>query len=169
MQQQSTGQRMMRTPGRRAGRSRLLGGASALAATAMLLLAPQQASAQVAVGGRAFEANPTAIDGSVTITRTDTLDTVRVNSAEAVITWRPVDTATSASVIDILPTGNALAFTGDVNYTVLNRVIPDDPSRAIQFNGTVISTVGGALGGNVWFYSPGGIIAGPSSVFLVGG
>lgn len=169
MQQQSTGQLMMRTPGRRAGRSRLLGGVSALAAAAMLLLAPQQASAQVAVGGRAFEANPTAIDGSVTITRTDTLDTVRVNSSEAVITWRPVDTATSAAVIDILPTGNALAFTGDAAYTVLNRVIPDDPTRAIQFNGTVISTVGGALGGNVWFYSPGGIIAGPSSVFLVGG
>lgn len=152
----------------RKGRSRLLGGASALAAAAMLLLAPHQAAAQVAVTGRAFEAIPTA-NPDFSITRSDTQDVVRIFNSSTVINWRPVDIATSSAVIDILPTGNTLAFTGDANFTVLNRVIPDDPTRAIQFNGGVVSLVGGALGGNVWFYSPGGIIAGPSSVFLVGG
>lgn len=152
----------------RRGRYRLLGGASALAAAVALLVAPQQAAAQIASTGRAFEANPTANPG-FNITRSDTQDVVQVLNSSVVINWRPVDTATSSAVIDILPTGNTLAFTGDANFTVLNRVIPDDPTRAIQFNGGVVSLVGGALGGNVWFYSPGGIIAGPSSVFLVGG
>lgn len=156
------------SPARRRGRSQLLGGASALAAAVMLLVAPQQASAQIAVTGRAFEANPTA-SPDFTITRSDTQDVVQVLNSTVVINWRPIDTATSSAVIDILPVGNTLAFTGDGAYTVLNRVIPDDPTRAIQFNGGVISLNGGALGGNIWFYSPGGIIAGPTSVFLVGG
>ncbi|WP_324260567.1 hypothetical protein U4960_10405 [Altererythrobacter sp. H2] len=150
-------------------RTGLLGSASVVAAAVAMLLNPPSAQAQVAPGVKAFKADPVAVTGTVNISRSATSDVVQVNSPQAIITWRPDDIATSTNVIDILPAGNILGFTGDGTYTVLNRIIPDDPSRAIQFNGGVVSLVGGAVGGNVWFYSPGGIIAGPTSVFAVGG
>ena len=71
-------------------------------------------------------------------------DRVIVNNPQVVIDWTPNDDATGGGPITILRAGNELQFqnNGDIGvgqYTVLNRVIPDDPSRAIQFDGHVIS------------------------------
>src|SRR5205823_8601854 len=56
------------------------------------------------------------------------------------------------------------------DYTVLNRIVPSDASRAISLNGQVISNLQdtGATGGRIWFYSPGGIVIGATAVFDVG-
>ena len=81
-------------------------------------------------------------------------------------------------MIDILPAGTSLTFVGpDSGYTILNRILPTgtttsgDP-RGIAFSGNVTSRLGaadGSIGGNVWFYSPGGIVVGAGAVFDVGG
>ncbi|WP_375195940.1 beta strand repeat-containing protein [Sphingobium sp.] len=125
----------------------------------------------------AFQGNPSVALGSATITR-GTTDTIEVNGAETVINWTPGDTS-GTGTIDFLPAGLTAQFRNNPNlsgltdYTVLNRILPVDGSglpvsRVVAFNGTVQSQLYGSAGGNIWFYAPGGIIAGPTSVFNVG-
>ena len=134
-----------------------------------------------AIGARisatqAFQANTTS--ASATISQASNADVVNVFGAETVINWAPLDTANSDDLINILPGGTSLNFVGpDSGYTVLNRILPTgtttsgDP-RGIAFSGNVTSRLGaidGSIGGNIWFYSPGGIVIGAGSTFDVGG
>jgi len=56
------------------------------------------------------------------------------------------------------------------NFTVPNRVVPTGAAsaRAIRMDGQVLSRVSGNPVGTVMFYSPNGIVIGPSGVFDVG-
>ncbi|HKY82680.1 MAG TPA: histidine kinase, partial [Sphingobium sp.] len=141
----------------------LLGRASALA----LAVGCGAGLAQVQ---KAIQGTPTVVSGDAFIsqgTASGTIDTVSLNSSQAVIDWTPDDTS-GTGAIDFLSAGKTVRFSGFSNFTVLNRVLPADISRAIGLNGTVESLVGGSTGGSVWFYAPGGIIAGVNSVFSVG-
>ncbi|NRD91089.1 hypothetical protein C8024_19000 [Sphingopyxis sp. BSNA05] len=145
------------------------------------LIAPQ---AFTPVSGQAFQANGTSPTGGVSFTsaRTTNLDELQISVSEAIINWTPLDTdaATFGSdglvnnPIDILPAGRTLRFVSNgLDYTVLNRILPvaTADGRLVQFNGLVESFVdlaGTTSGGNIWFYSPGGIIAGATSRFDVG-
>jgi filamentous hemagglutinin family protein len=146
----------------------------ASAAIAVAALAPRPAQAQSAPLG-AFRGDITSQVGSVTRNQTsNTTETITIGSNTATINWSPTDTATGGGPIDFLPTGNVATFTsspGVTFYTVLNRIVPNDPSRSILLDGSVISTLEGTstIGGNVWFYSPGGIVVGPNAMFDVGG
>ena len=88
-----------------------------------------------------------------------------VGSPTATIDW-------SATTNDFLQAGQTQGFssTTQSDYTVLNRITPADTANPIQLNGSVTSTVmGGATGGNIWFYSPSGIVVGANATFDVGG
>jgi filamentous hemagglutinin family protein len=88
---------------------------------------------------------------------------VSMNSTSAVIQWNvPGGTGTYD-----FQTSGTTTFHYFTDFTVLN-VVNIDPSRAIKFNGVTNSLVGSAPGGNVWFYSPGGIIVGSTATFNVG-
>lgn len=150
--------------------SRKLVSASGMAiATAMLSHAPL-ARAQ------SFQANATVLGGTVTITNTvPGVTSVDVNSNSAVINWIPTDTATGGGPINFQASGTA-TFTGTSgsgqDFAVLNRIIPVDFTRPVQFNGTVNSEIdisGSTFpGGTIFFYSPGGIILGSTANFDVG-
>lgn len=151
---------------------------SALAlATGLAIGSTGPAHAQAAVGSGAFEGSPTVVSGGVNITRGTGTDDIRVDTSQAVINWTTNDTAIGGGVINFLPNGRTVTYrnnpTAQNNFTVLNRIIPTDPSRAIAMNGTIISQLqtgaGLVSGGNVWFYSPGGIIIGATGVLDVGG
>ncbi|UZW57583.1 histidine kinase [Sphingobium sp. JS3065] len=124
----------------------------------------------------AFQGNPSVVLGSASITRGMT-DTIAVDGPETVINWTPSDTG-GTGTIDFLPTGRTAQFTVNTSapltdYTVLNRILPVDGnglpvSRIVALNGTVQSDLFGSTGGKIWFYAPGGIIAGPTSTFNVG-
>lgn len=126
---------------------------------------------------QAFEGTPTVVSGGVGINRTPGTDNIRVDTNQAVINWTTNDTAIGGGVINFLPNGRTAFFrnnpTTQNQFTVLNRIIPTDPSRAIAMNGTIISQLqtgaGLVSGGNVWFYSPGGIVIGATGVIDVGG
>jgi filamentous hemagglutinin family protein len=134
----------------------------ALAAVEMGLAHPANA--------QAFDGTPTTVAGSVTYNRaTPGVETVTINSAGAVINWDP------NSLANFLPASNVATFQGTINnpnYTVLNRLVPSSGAPGtITFNGTVQSrnsAIDPTVGGQIYFYSPGGIIAGPTSVFNVG-
>jgi filamentous hemagglutinin family protein len=144
---------------------------ASVAAVALGLGAPRQARAQ------AFQGVPTIASGDASVSTGANTTDVLVNSDQVVIDWKAA--ATGSGAIDFLPAGatatfqNDLYFTG-TTFTVLNRILPVDPltgaavNQAIAFNGTVQSQINGVTAGNVWFYSPNGIIAGPTSVFNVG-
>ena len=159
-------------PAYRAIRNKLLISCAG-AALATAGLAPQKARAQAAPSG-AFQGNPTTVNGTVDYNRGDGVETITVSSGSARIDWSPYDGRTGiADNIDFLPAGNTATFTsstGLLDYTVLNRILPTDPNRAIELNGNVISTLEGgtATGGRIWFYSPGGILIGSSAVVDVG-
>lgn len=117
---------------------------------------------------RSLQGSSTTVSGNVSISRSPTIDRITVSSPQAIINWNPeTGQPLPAGPIDFLPTGKTASFEsgyGTPTFTVLNRVLPSDQTRPISFNGTVSST----SGGSVWFYSPGGIIAGPTAVFNVG-
>lgn len=148
---------------------------SALAlATGLAIAGSGSAHAQSA---GAFEGTPTVVSGGVVINRTTNTDTIRVDTNQAVINWTTNDMAIGGGVINFLPNGRTAFFrnnpTAQNQFTVLNRIIPNDPSRAISLNGSIISQLqtgaGLVSGGNVWFYSPGGIVVGSTGVIDVGG
>ncbi|EQB03099.1 beta strand repeat-containing protein, partial [Sphingobium sp. HDIP04] len=134
--------------------------------------------AGAAIGQKAFQGSySTSPDVFISQGALPNTDTVSLNSAQAVIDWTPDDRGpASAGTIDFLPQGSTVTFSSFSDFTVLNRILPLDGnglpvSRVIAFNGTVQSRIGGnppITGGAVWFYSPGGIIAGANSVFNVG-
>ena len=138
-------------------------------ALAAIAAHPQAASAQ------AFQGSIGPVTGSVTRTPlTNTTERITVGTSTATINWTPRERATGGGAVNFLPNGNTATFTsapGLADYTVLNRIMPADTSRAIALNGHVISTLQGTstTGGKVWFYSPGGIVVGSSAVFDVGG
>lgn len=113
--------------------------------------------------------------GTVVRTPTSpTTETITIGSQTASINWVPFDRQIGGGAIDFLPSGNTATFTsgeGITDYTVLNRIVPIDVNRSIRLDGSVISTLQGthAIGGKIWFYSPGGIMIGASAVFDVGG
>ncbi len=127
------------------------------------------------VAAQALQGTGTPVAGSATITVAPSFTQIEIASPEVVIDWAPFDNA-GTGTIDFLPVGATAVFaepTGTFDYTVLNRVIPMDAlglpaDRAIAFNGTVTSQIGNFPGGNIWFYSPTGIILGPTAVFKVG-
>lgn len=129
---------------------------------------------------QAFQGTPTVVGGSANaiVSQGPTQDTITVFTNEVVINWVPTDSV-GTGTIDFLPANRIGLFedsTGQplADFTVLNRIQPVDINgaptlRPIAFNGTVRSLLSGVQGGNVWFYSPGGIIAGAGSIFDVGG
>lgn len=146
----------------RSTRMRLGARASALALAVAWAVSP--AGAQTFPGGA--QATPSYDPTKVNISSGSNVDNITVNSAQAVINWTP---PASTGTIDFLPAGHTMNFSGPVSsftpYTVLNRVVPTGSvAQVIAINGTVQSD---SLG-SIWFYSPGGIIAGATSVFNVG-
>ena len=126
----------------------------------MLALQPQVAHAQ------AFQGTETVILGSVTRGTSGNTDFFTVNAAQNTINWSPTDTAIGGGPINFLPAGATASFFSGAGlpYTVLNRIIAADQSRAIAFSGTVTSD---ALG-SIWFYAPGGLLLNAGSQFNVG-
>lgn len=156
----------MRSTGLMNGR---LTNASLLAIAAMLAHAPASVQAQ------SFDAVPTVMAGGAIITVAPNLTTVEVNLPNAVINWVP-NAAAGSGPINFQPANTTALFTSldTQNYAVLNRILPTSAGRPVVFNGTVISQlvnpISGAIsrGGTLFFYSPGGIIVGPTGVFNVG-
>jgi hypothetical protein len=129
---------------------------------------------------RALQGDTTIASGTVVIGRTPLKDTITVVTPQAIINWNPETgpgvLPPSPAPINFLPNGREALFQGAAglaDFVVLNRILPST-TRPISINGTVTSQVTPFAGlppqrgGSVWFYSPGGIIAGPTSVFNVG-
>ena len=160
-------------------RNRLMASGAMGMAIGALLLAPQMTRAQVTVpGGQAFQGSAQVVAGGATVVQTATQDTITVTTPQAVINWTPND-RNGTGTIDFLPVGLRGLFVGNADFTVLNRIIPLDGSdvpiaRMIALNGIIDSQITNAAtglsaqGGNVWFYSPGGILVGNSAVINVG-
>ncbi len=169
---------------RRSSKMRWLTSSSAATAAFLLVSAPQPVLAQPqAIGARidansSFQASIDTVTAVTQVSRGANSDVFTISAAQNIINWTPYDTANSDNLINILPAGTAMTFVGPVSgYTILNRILPTgtttsgDP-RGIAFSGDVSSRLGavdGAIGGNIWFYSPGGIVVGAGSTFDVGG
>src|SRR5215208_5590095 len=141
-------------------------------AASLAVLGYTPAREQSAPGG--FQGSITSYTGTVDRAVSVNSETITIGSPTARINWSPYDGELGTSPIDFLPAGNTATFTsaqGIIDYTVLNRIVPNDRERPIALNGTVISTLQGtsAIGGHIWFYSPGGILIGATAVFDVGG
>lgn len=154
-------------------RSRLRLAASSGALILALTLAARPAQAQ------SFNATATPGLGAPSISTGAGTTTITINAQESVIDWNALTFASTAPFI-FQNAGTTATFTNPVSgppltdYTVLNRIFLSNPAsgapvlRAVQFDGTVTSTLNGNVMGNIWFYSPTGIIAGAGSLFNVG-
>ncbi|HWJ38917.1 MAG TPA: hypothetical protein VNR86_09190, partial [Sphingomicrobium sp.] len=136
-------------------------------ALAAATLAPSRAMAQ------AFQGVPATLNGTVSYARsTPGSETVTIGSSTATINWTP-DSTQGTGNVNFLPSGNTATFQaaqGVTGFTVLNRVLPSTATQPIELNGTVLGKLAdNTTGGNVWFYSPGGIIVGQNAVIDVGG
>ncbi|MGB3378855.1 MAG: hypothetical protein WBA55_08810, partial [Allopontixanthobacter sediminis] len=98
-------------------------------------------------------------------------DVVELFASSAIINWTTNIAGTAGGEVTFLGSGQQLNFTSALgDYTVLNRIFTPAIDAAVRIDGTVTSStfLGSGTGGNVWFYSPGGLIVGASSVFNVG-
>ena len=137
-------------------------GAGILAALA--LSAPARA--------QSFQGTGSVASGDALISTGAGTTNVLIRTPETVINWTPSD-QTGTGTINFQPSGTTASFQADTSifgFTVLNRVLPVTAAgvptnRPIAFNGTV----NGNFGGNIWFYSPGGIIIAGTAAFNVGG
>ncbi len=99
------------------------------------------------------------------------VDQVNVLASSAIIDWTTFDPGASGAEITFLGDGRNLEFTSSLSdYTVLNRVLTPGFDSAIRIDGNVTSTIldGSSIGGNVWFYSAGGIVVGSTATFNIG-
>lgn len=178
-----------RNPGTAVHRSRWLAQGSGMAiALGLCFGAPAQAAPGrggivPTVAPRVDETQ--AVQGSPTLpasvswgARTANSDTINVDTTAAIINWSTFDTATLADTsayVNFIPEGTSLNFRGpDSDFVVLNRIFgtPDSAGnfRGIAINGQVASTLidGTTRAGQIWFYSPGGILVGNGAAINVG-
>ncbi|MEQ5787384.1 hypothetical protein J3454_05705 [Erythrobacter sp. NFXS35] len=151
-------------------RSRLLVGCGSSAlALALALGLPQRAEAQ------AINATGDVTVGSASINDLDPgQTTISVFSETAVINWTPDEV--NGDALDFLPTGTTAIFEageGQLNFAVLNRILPSTNGNIVVIDGTVLSRIfdvsGNAVpGGFIAFYSPTGILIGSNATFDVG-
>ena len=141
---------------------------SMIALATVMAVGATPASAQSLLGTGTYVTNPNAT-GITTTPGPAATTTINLNGGQTIIDWVPTDNATLPNTnIVFQNSGTTALFTGAQSFSVLNRVVPADFSRAIQMNGTVNSRVGGSQGGSVYFYSPSGFVFGGTSVFNVG-
>ena len=94
--------------------------------------------------------------GGVTITNSGTTTTVASSAHRALIDW---------TTFNVAP-GETVAFTEpDKDAIIVNREL----TGSMYINGVITTTVGGNVGGNVWFIDPNGIVFGPNANVNVGG
>jgi hypothetical protein len=151
-----------------------------------LLRAGTALAAALALAGYAAPAQAQGFNGtvvsqtgaSVNVTNND----ITVLQSEAIINWNATGASAADTNVDFLPVNNTVLFhdlgSSSSSYTVLNRINPTYTDTAtgsitnlaatISLSGTVSSTLNGGQGGNIWFYSPYGIITNGSSTFNVG-
>ncbi|MDO6415532.1 hypothetical protein Q4F19_14165 [Sphingomonas sp. BIUV-7] len=92
---------------------------------------------------------------------------IQVNTSQAIIDWNIPGGAGDYQFLNANTT--ATFYNSSGAYTVLN--VLNGGTRAMRFDGAVVARTGGvtgAIGGNVWFYSPGGILVGSGASFNVG-
>lgn len=159
------------TIGGRTGRMRHPLLSSCALATALVLgQAPARAQSLNGSTFTGFNAVGTGTGATVLTDNGSGTSSISITQAQVIIDWVPNNTATSANggtgKINFMPGGNSVTFEsgyGGGGFTVLNRIGGTEAlTRPIGLDGTINST------GNIWFYSPGGIIAGATSVFNVG-
>jgi filamentous hemagglutinin family protein len=141
--------------------------ASALAMGAVLVSVAAIPSAVA----QSFNGSGVVVAGSVEITTGAGTTDVGIFSPQAVIDWTPDDVAIGGGAIDFQSAGTTATFNGFSDFAVLNRIVPVDPTRPVQFNGNINGTIGVSVpvtGGKVYFYSPGGIILGANARVDVG-
>lgn len=127
----------------------------------------------VIVSANSYGINEPIVSGNQTI--------IPVNAAEAVIEWSTLAGTAGATNVEFLPPTATLSFSlidiQPVDFTVLNRVYPRfdvgngnliDLDATISMAGSVSSSVAEQSGGNIWFYSPNGIITNGLARFDVG-
>jgi hypothetical protein len=116
-------------------------------ATALLIGRAPEARAQ------SFNGTGNVVAGSASIVTGPGTTGVTVSSNSVVIDWTPTDTAIGGGAINFQSAGTTATFTQDPmvqdSLSVLNRILPTDPTRAVQFNGTVISQVQQISGGPI--------------------
>ena len=148
---------------------------SVVAVAASLAAIPEVAFAQ------AFQGSGSVTSGTASITTGAGTTTISVASPEVVIDWQAI--APTTGNVNFLPTGSVATFQDAAagvplaDYTVLNRIQPGNfdatglfvpTARPIAFNGIVQSLLGSGTGGNIWFYSPNGIVVGTGAAFNTG-
>src|SRR5215213_6887771 len=113
---------------------------SSLAIATALLAGAGTARAQTAPSG-SFQGTGTFASGSGTITVGTGTTSIDIGTTDAVIDWTTNDVGLGGGPIDFQPSGTTATFNSGSDFSVLNRIMPTDPSRAIQFNGNVIATI----------------------------
>ncbi|WP_068076417.1 hypothetical protein [Novosphingobium lentum] len=150
-----------------------------LAITSTLAIAAALVAGVGTAQAQSFQGTGSIVAGNASIVAGGSTTTITLQSPTAVINWSTNDSAIANGVPIAFQAANTTAtFRNAVgavsDFAVLNRILPTDPTRPIQFDGHVVSQLQAAAGGpvtsggTVLFYSPAGILIGANAVFDVG-
>ncbi|MEL6709827.1 MAG: hypothetical protein AAFP79_16245, partial [Pseudomonadota bacterium] len=127
--------------------------------------------AAATVDGISVNASASFDDTQVAYTPSVSGDVVELLGTSAIIDWTTFDAGAPFTEVTFVGFRESLSFTGDASdYTVLNRITTPGFDSAIRIDGEISSTTnsGATTGGNIWFYSAGGIVIGQLGTFNVG-
>lgn len=135
---------------------------------------------------QSFQGNYNIVHGvGVTVDQSvpnQTTISIPTSAPNAIIDWKPTPAPGDTASVSFQPGGvaNFVGGSGMSSFTILNRIMPTTDGTTplnlpITMNGAVNSTVNpsgvvgaNVRGGNVWFYSPYGIVIGSTATFNVG-
>ncbi|PVM82162.1 YDG domain-containing protein [Caulobacter endophyticus] len=147
---------LLRTASRSQGRAKLLA-ASALCGWATMLAQPALAGTLPSIPGAGSITVSTGGSQPVISYPDPVTLQVQLNASRTVINWSSLHVSS----------GDTMEFQFNAaSDIVLNKTTSQ---IAIDNGGTVIGKVGAAAGGNVWFYSPQGVIVSPGATMSAGG
>ncbi|MEO5578523.1 MAG: hypothetical protein ABIR25_05670, partial [Sphingomicrobium sp.] len=141
---------------------------SVIALATVLVVGATPAAAQ------SFLGNGIATNGAATTITTGAGTTnITVTTSQTVIDWLPTDNAiANNTVIAFQNSGTTATFSGPGNYAVLNRINPSDTTRMISMDGIIQTSpplgVPGSSSGSIYFYTPGGFVIGANARINVG-
>ena len=119
--------------------------------------------------GQSFLGTHDVVSGSAIVTESGTTTFIDVSTAETVINWEVNNIGSS---YEFQPSGtNAYFGIGSApltDFTVLNRILPQNGNAVIEMNGNIDSGIFSSQGGNIWFYTPGGFLIGAEARINVG-
>lgn len=134
-------------------------------------LSPNVATAQITDPGLSISASGTYDGNEINFTPGVMFDEIELLGTQAIIDFETFEAGAPGKEVTFLAVDNNVEITsGLADFTLLIRITTPGYDSPVRIDGNILSTFSGnsSIGGNIWVYSPAGIILGSASDIQTG-